>query len=529
MRRNAIAWAALVVSVAALASSRFSTTSATAVPEIPAEGQKTARALSEAFEAVADFARPSVVQISVRKKVGGALRPRGNPGRDGQPEAADPQELQEMMKRFFGPGSNFRIEPNQFGDTAEGTGSGFVYDDRGHIVTNNHVVADADKILVTFHDGEKAEAKVVGTDPDADVAVIRVEGMAYRPLPKGQSEKLRVGEWVIAVGSPFGLEQTVTAGIISATERGTVGINLYEAFLQTDAAINPGNSGGPLVDMNGRVVGINSAIATASRSNSGVGFAIPMDMASVLADKLIKDGKVSRARVGLQLKMDPLTPSLAKKLGLDAKTHGVIVDQVVAGSPGAKAGVKGGDVIVEFDGHRVSTVAGFRNLVSASDAGKSYSMKSFRGGEESVTQIVPAPEDEVLFAFEREGREASRRPVAVAKLEDFGLSVQPASARILGRLGYPRGTEGLLVTGVNEDGPAAKVGLEEGDLITKVVKDKKILPVKTVEDLVAAAKGSDELAVFVKDVRNPENDAQALTLNKEGVEDKDAAGDEDTE
>jgi len=431
------------------------------------------------------------------------------------PENVDPKDLEEMLKRF-GLEKGFKFEKQQF--AAEGTGSGFVYDDHGHILTNNHVVSGADKIVVTFHDGETAPAKVVGTDPESDVAVIQVDSTSYPALPKGQSSKLRVGEWVIAVGSPFGLEQTVTSGIISATERDSVGINKYESFLQTDAAINPGNSGGPLVDMNGRVVGINSAIATQTRSSAGVGFAIPMDMASVLADKIIKDGKVSRARVGLKLKMDALTPSLAKKLGLDAKTHGIVVDEVAEGSPGAKAGIQSGDVIVQFDGRPVGTVSTFRNLVSASDAGKSYNVKLYRGGKEQVAQVTPAPEKQVLFAQEKQAEKARAE---MAKLEGFGLAAQPVPASLATKLGYPKDTTGLVVVGVKPGSPAEKAGLEEGDLITKVVKDKKIQPVKEIDDLVSAANGSDELAIFVKDVRNPDKDAQAVTLNKKAQTDKD--------
>ena len=178
-----------------------------------------------------------------------------------------------------------------------------------------------------------------------------------------------------------------------------MGINKYESFLQTDCAINPGNSGGPLVDMDGRVVGINSAIATASRSNAGVGFAIPMDMASVLADKLIKDGKVSRVRVGVAMNPEPLTPSRAKKLGLAETTHGVIIERVAEGSPSAKAGLKKGDVVVEFDGRPVHTFATFRNLVSASESGKTYDVKIFRDTKPQVVQVTPLPE-EVKFAHE---------------------------------------------------------------------------------------------------------------------------------
>ncbi len=512
MKRNAIAWAALAFSVAAFVGSRGVSKPATAVQEIPAEGQKTARALSEAFHAVAEFARPSVVQITVQKKAGANLGRSRAPGRGQLPDNVDPKDLEDMLKRFFGPGQTPKFEKQQFG-VAEGTGSGFVYDDKGHILTNNHVVSGAERIVVTFHDGETAPAKVVGTDPKADVAVIQVETTSYPALPRGDSEKLKVGEWVIAVGSPFGLEQTVTSGIISATERGNLGIigedGSYENFLQTDAAINPGNSGGPLIDMNGRVVGINTAIATGNRTNAGVGFAIPIDMAGVLADKLIKDGKVNRMRVGLKLAMQPLTPTLARKLGVGKDVHGVVVDEVVADSPGAKAGIQPGDVIVEFQGHPVHNVAGFRNLVSASDEGKSYAVRLFRDGKPTSVTVTPAPEDSVQFAFEKE---AQKLRAGQTKLEPFGFSVQPVKPADTQQLGYPEGTEGLMITGVKDGMPAANAGLEEGDLITKVIKDKKIEPAKSVEDLVSAANGAKDLAIFVKDVRNPEKEAQIVTL-----------------
>jgi len=322
MKRNAVSWAALAVATAALVSSRGLTRPMPAAPSLPAESQKAANALSDAFVAVAEFVKPSVVQISVERKGKSTIRiPGGNrnpfqgPGRGNGNEV--PKDFEEMLKKFFGP--EFRPEREQFGPAAEGTGSGFVYDDRGHVLTNNHVVEGSSKITVTFNDGVEASATVVGTDPKSDVAVIKVDNTSYRPLQRGTSGKLKVGEMVMAVGSPFGLSQTVTTGIISATERNEFSINgpdSYESFLQTDAAINPGNSGGPLVDMSGRVIGINSAIVSGSRGNDGVGFAIPIDLASNVADKLIKDGKVSRARVGIVLQ--PLTPAIAKQLGYPA-------------------------------------------------------------------------------------------------------------------------------------------------------------------------------------------------------------------
>ena len=355
MKRNPVAWAALVVSTAALVSSSGVLRRMPAAPNVPAESQKTAQALSEAFESVAEFVRPSVVQISVQKKAArmpnlrnfpfpgpGGRNP--NPGMPNNPR--DLKDLEEMLKRFFGPDGT--PEREQFGGRGSGTGSGFVYDNRGHIVTNNHVVDAAEKIVVAFHDGTEATATVVGTDVKADVAVIKVDNTSYPPLPKGDSSKLKVGELVMAVGSPFELSQSVTTGIISATERNNVGINEYESFLQTDAPINPGNSGGPLVNMSGEVIGVNSAIVTGGRGNDGIGFAVPIDMAQNVADQLIKDGKVHRARIGIKLGI--LTPVLAKQLGLDAATKGILVEDVVPGSPADKAGLKQGDVIVGFGG-----------------------------------------------------------------------------------------------------------------------------------------------------------------------------------
>lgn len=501
MKRNAVAWAALVVSVTALAGSRFSTRPVSAVQQIPVEGQKEARALSEAFGAVADFARPSVVQIAVEKRGGsGRVIERGEQPRRGGEKPA-PKDMEEMLRKFFDQEGQPRFEKQQF--AAQGTGSGFVYDDDGHILTNNHVVNGADKIIVTFYDGETSPAKIVGTDPDADVAVIQVESKSYRPLPRGDSDKLRVGEWVMAIGSPFGLDQTVTAGIISATERGTVGINKYESFLQTDCAINPGNSGGPLVDMNGRVVGINSAIATMTRSSAGVGFAIPIDMASVLANKLIKDGKVSRARVGLVLNPEPITPSIAKRLGLAGKAHGVRIDTVAEGSPGQKAGLKRGDVILEFDGHPINTLANFRNLVSASDAGKSYALKFSREGKEQVVQVMPAPERDVKFAFEKS-----------VVIQDLGVALSAVTPQEAAAFGFPKETEGLRVEAIDANGVAGRSGLRKGDIITDVLKGKKVLPLKSVEALASAAEGQDEVTVYVRSADKPGDDPKLKILSR---------------
>ena len=549
MQRNAVAWAALTLSAAAFAGSRTFTPPAPAAQEIPAEGQKAAKALSEAFEAVAEFAKPSVVQISVKKKLGpsggraGANPPR-NQGQDqggsGLPDMlrdmlkkAHPELTDEQLDGFLGnrdgnapkpskPKSGPPVEDMQFGFEQLGTGSGFVYDDKGHILTNSHVVSDADSILVTFHDGEQLEAKIVGTDPDADVAVIKVDNTSFRPLPKGNSSTMKVGAWVIAVGSPFGLEQTVTAGIVSATER-AAGINKYEAFIQTDAAINPGNSGGPLLNMSGRVIGVNSAIATASRSNAGVGFAIPIDMASSLADKLIKDGKISRGMIGVAL--EPLTPATLRKYKLDPKTKGVRASRVVPGTPAAKAGIKAGDVLTKFDGNPVANGPALINLVSASDLGKSYPVTLLRDGKEEVVSLTPAPESEVETAFatagvQRNPRFSSRpeaprpepKPTARAA---FGLGIQALSPELAKQYGYPEGSKGVVVARVQADSPAEAAGLEEGDLIVGLTKDgKPSLVASPVEFREVVKDLGNEMTLLVKDVNNPDKEALPVVLKR---------------
>jgi serine protease Do len=509
MKRNPVAWAALLVSTAALVSSSAMLRRMPAAPNVPPEGQKTAQALSQAFEAVAEFVRPSVVQISVQKKAGRMPNLRSFPfpfpgpgGRNPSPNNPKDRkdfekEFEDMLKRFFGPEG--APEKEQFSFRGQGTGSGFVYDDRGHILTNNHVVDGAEKITVAFHDGTEATASVVGTDAKADVAVIKVDNTSYPALPRGDSSKLKVGELVMAVGSPFELSQSVTTGIISATERNEVGINEYESFLQTDAPINPGNSGGPLVNMSGEVIGVNSAIVTGGRGNDGIGFAVPVNMAANVADQLIKDGKVHRARIGIQL--GKLTPDLAKQLGLDPGTKGVLVDDVVKGSPADKAGLKQGDVIVGFGGDKVTSRPTFRLKVASSPVGKSYEIDYYRDGRRHTASITPAAAENVVFDLEREqgqDRESKSAEPAKTAIADFGLEVQPLTSDLAKSLDLPAGTKGLLVSQVKDGSAAEGEGIKEGDVITKVVRDRKIQPLTSVSDFAALAAKSDELSIYVQ-------------------------------
>ncbi len=519
MKRNALAWAAIVLSAAALVSSRGVTRAIPAAPQISPEGQKQARALGDAFNAVAEFVKPSVVQISVRRKMGmGGARPRANPHGDNNFMPKNEEELKEMLKKFFGPG--FKFEQEQLGGVAEGTGSGFVYDDKGHIVTNNHVVEGADQIVVQFYDGEEVPAKVVGTDPKSDVAVIKVEKTDYRPLTKGKTAKARVGEWVLAIGSPFGFEQTVTSGIISAVGRNDDHIlggngDTYEDFIQTDAAINPGNSGGPLVDLDGKVIGINAAIATSTRSSAGVGFAIPIDMAGNLADRLIKDGKVTRALIGIQLQS--LTPVLARNLGVDPKTKGVAVDDVIPGSPADKAGLQQGDVITGFDGTPANNVNSFRNLVSTSEIGKEFVLTYLRDKKEKTTKVVLAAADSVQAMIRGNRPERAEEPkpeVDKADVAGFGLEVQELTPALAKQLGHPAGAKGVVVSSVKDNSPAEAVGLEVGMLLTKVAKDGRTTTLGASKEFQDLAAKESELTVYAR--RPNDGGGQFFTLAKPG-------------
>jgi serine protease Do len=484
-----------------------------AAPKVPLEGQQAAKALSEAYEAVADFARPSVVQITVQKKVSGmpSLRRFQSPRGNGTPNQPD---FEDMLKRFFGPEGVPQKE--QFGGRGTGVGSGFVYDNHGHILTNNHVVEGAEKIEVSFYDGVTASAKVVGTDSKTDVAVIKVENTSYQALPKGDSNKLKVGEMVMAVGSPFNLSQSVTAGIISALERNELGINgndTYESFIQTDAPINRGNSGGPLLNMNGEVIGINSAIMSGSSGNDGIGFAIPIKMATSVAEMLIKDGKVHYARIGIAL--SPLTPSLNRQLGLDEATKGVLVGDVVSGSPADQAGLKAGDVITSFAGEKIQNGSSFRLKVATSEVSKPHEIGFIRDGKTRTAQIVPVSAEKVVFDLERDSKSSSGRPEstepAKTAIEGFGLEVQPLTADLSKHLGLPETVKGVVVSSVKDGSPAEAAGIQEGDVVTKVIRDHKFQPLTSVKEFQELSSKGDELAIYVQSGKA----GRFVTLSKE--------------
>jgi serine protease Do len=364
-----------------------------------------------------------------------------------------------------------------------------VINGEGHLVTNNHVVSGATKITVKMASGEEHEAKIVGADPKTDLAVIKIKPPPNLPYLKfGNSDTLRVGEWVVAIGNPRGLEQTVTAGIISAKHRtGISDPSSYQDFIQTDAAINPGNSGGPLLNLAGEVIGVNAAIVSESGGFEGIGFAIPSNMAASVADALIKTGKVTRGWLGLSLQ--DLTPALAKSLSLKSP-RGALVADVVKGGPGEKVGIRKGDVVVNLDGATIENANELRNRIAATRVGKKVDVVLLRKGERVTVQPV-------VEAYKPSGRMAALNLANRMGLEVKEISILEARKRKL------NSREGVLVTKVDPQGPSARAGLEAGDILYQV-NQQAIRGIKDYNRIVEQLQPGQEILLLVRDWRTGE-------------------------
>jgi serine protease Do len=461
---------AAVVTVAILAC-RAATdgTPAAPSPEVTAP----ARALGDAFAAVAAAVRPGVVSVYSEKSLRVQVPEQGFPFDD------------DLLRRFFGeqaPQGAPHRGGREFRVPQRGMGSGMIIDREGRILTNNHVVAEVDEIKVQLADKRQFEARVVATDPKTDVAVIQIKGAVPADLPLvvlGDSDALRVGDLVMAIGAPFGLTQTVTTGIISATRRADVGIASYEDFLQTDAAINPGNSGGPLVNMRGEVIGMNSAIAGSAGQFAGVGFAIPAAMIRDLLPKLTKGEAITRGQIGVVIQ--ELTKDLAAQFGV-AEDAGVLVAQVSKDSPAQQGGVRAGDVIVRFQGKPVKDTRALRNAVAATAPGTRVDVAVIRDGRErTLTLTVGKQPAEAAAAAEEAPAEGS------GLLEKLGLDVEALTPQLAARLQL-EDTRGLVVTAVEEGSPASAAGLQQGDVIVEANRSA----VATAAELRRALEGADK-------------------------------------
>jgi len=349
----------------------------------------------------------------------------------------------------------FNLRPKKRKRQSQNLGSGVIVDaNNGYIITNNHVIDKADIISVTLKDGRKLDAKLVGTDPDTDIAVLKVEAKGLTALPMANSENLEVGDFVIAIGNPFGLGQTVTSGIISALGRSGLGIGRYEDYIQTDASINPGNSGGALIDLRGRLIGINNAIYSRSGGNIGIGFAIPMNMARDVMNQLIENGNVQRGRLGAQAQ--DLTPDLAQAFNLKPQTQGAVVVKVIPHSPAHNAGLQLGDVVRMLNGRRVDGADDLHNAIGLLRVGTVVTMTVFRDGREHTIQARIA--------------KTKRSHLDVGKLHH---RLQGAIVSNLAENHSAFGKiEGVIVSKVIRGSQAAKIGLREGDIITKINKRK---------------------------------------------------------
>lgn len=439
--------------------------SAAVTPALPPPSKaqvEEARTLSRTFSQVAEQISPSVVSIKVAKKQKVRSMRRGFPFG---------HEMPFPFGFPFGGPDDDDDSDEQSGPVQRGAGSGVVIDEKGYILTNNHVVGGADEIKVQFLDGKELAGKIVGTDPRSDLAVISVDTKSYKvkAAALGDSERLLVGEWVMAIGNPFGLDHTVTVGVISAKGRSGIGDRRasYQDFLQTDASINPGNSGGPLVNLNGEVIGINTAILGPG-GNIGIGFAVPSDMAKPVVKELIQTGKVRRPYLGIS--MQELTSDMAKAMGGPDK--GALVQALTPGAPADKAGVKRGDIIIKVDGKPIKNSREVQRQVLSRRVGDPVSLELWRDGK-TVTLTakaaeLPGDEGSVTAGGGDEGQNGKAK---------MGLSLQTLTPQMAERYGL-KAEGGVLITAVKSGSPAADAGISRGDVILEV--DRR--PVRTAEE-----------------------------------------------
>jgi Do/DeqQ family serine protease len=434
------------------------------------ESRRLLHALEEAFAAVADEAMPSVVNVSVKTRRAGAS------------ESAEPPAGDERFREFFGQEFYDRFfRPRPPREESRAAGSGVIADARGYILTNNHVVEDAAEIEVRLTDDRRFKATIVGRDPKTDLAVLKIDvPSGTLPVARlGDSDKLRVGQWAIAIGNPFGLDRTVTVGIVSATGRTRVGVATYEAFIQTDASINPGNSGGPLLNLEGRVIGINTAILS---SGQGIGFSIPINMARDIMSQLISKGRVVRGWIGVVIQ--DLTPELAAGFGVPPSS-GVLVSEVMKGAPAEAAGIKAGDIIVDFDGAPTKEVIDLQKRVAGVPPGRATPLVVVRDGKRTPLTVRIG---------EQPGEEAAVTPQP--KEQTLGLTVEPITPETAARFKLSA-QAGVVVAEVAPGSSGEQAGIRAGDAILELAR-QPVADVDAFRRIMAGLKPGDAVPVYIQ-------------------------------
>lgn len=442
--------------------------------------------LQNSFSTIAKMLEPSVVNISSEyipaAQAKSNVQPRARRRTPNQDEDQN-DGMQDFMQRFFGGnggnGGNFNFEQPQDRRTA-GLGSGFVVDKNGYILTNNHVVEHSTRLKVKFNDDSmEYPAKVIGTDPTTDLAVIKIEKTGLVPAKIGNSDAIQVGDWAIAIGSPLGFQATVTAGIISAKQRSLEDANsAFQRFIQTDTAINPGNSGGPLLNINGEVIGINTMIASRSGGNQGIGFALPVNAAVNVYNQIIKTGHVSRGSIGISYRDDERSRELVKAYG---GSQGVFVLDVRPDSPAEKAGIKTEDIVTSIDGKPIKNGQDLVEIVSAAPIGSNLSLGVLHEGKKENLKVMVG--DRAKLVEEGEAASEEKEPGAVEPANaKFGISIRNLNEGMRQNNGY-KGQGGVVVDSVEPGSFADDIGLAKGDVIQSITSNNQHYPVKSTSDI----------------------------------------------
>jgi serine protease Do len=485
LRRWKLGFGLLAASIAGFAGSQIQGFTFQTKEPPPAE-VRTANDLSTAFRYASNKVMPAVVLIRTTPT---DMQRIGSDDRSTAPDAL-PDEMPPELRRFFGQGMPKLPQQQPRVPRGEGMGSGVIIDPSGIILTNNHVVQGG-KVTVRLHDGREFDAVQVKSDPKTDIAIVRIEGAgALSAATLANSDAVQIGDWVLAVGAPFGLKETVTAGIISAKSRG-IGINEREEFLQTDAAINPGNSGGPLVNIQGEVVGINTAISSQSGGNEGIGFAVPANVAQWVSKQLIQDGTVHRAFLGVGIQA--VTSDLSKQMGLKA-VSGALVTEVRPDTAASKAGLQTGDVIVEFDHHQVVGPRELQSYVEQAVVNQPHEVTVARNGDHKTITVN-------LQNLASDTQEASTNPAHQEKtdLQRYGLEVGTLTKELADQLEL-KGIKGVVVTGIKPGSTADRAGIQEGMVISRLGRTE----IKSMADFQAAMKATTSKEGLLLLVRTPQ-------------------------